>query len=164
LLCGEAPAGTALRGRIRAHHNFRLDDNARRPLLLIGAGTGLAGLLALLRWRARHGEGRNWLLFGERNAAHDRFHDDEIEALRASRLLARCDRTYSRDGPGEYVQQRLARNAATVRQWVHDGAAIYVCGNAVGMGPAVHDTLRDILGEETLSRLTRDGRYRRDLY
>ncbi|MDX5363342.1 MAG: flavodoxin domain-containing protein [Pseudazoarcus pumilus] len=164
LLCGEAPIGATLRGRIRPHHNFRLGDNATRPLILIGSGTGLAGLLALLRWRARHGLGCNWLLFGERNAAHDAFHAAEIEQLKQQRLLARCDRTYSRDEAGEYVQHRLARSANTLRQWVSDGAAIYVCGNAVGMGPAVHDALRVILGEESLAQLARDGRYRRDLY
>lgn len=164
LLCGEAPVGTVLRGRVRPHHNFRLGTNATRPLILIGNGTGLAGLLALLRWRARQGKGCNWLLFGERNAAHDAFHAGEIERLRQQRLLAHCDRVYSRDGEREYVQHRLARRADTLRQWVADGAAIYVCGNAVGMGPAVHDTLRGILGDGTLAQLTRDGRYRRDLY
>lgn len=164
LLCGEAPVGSVLRGRIRPHHNFRLGANATRPLILIGNGTGLAGLLAHLRLRARRGEGSNWLLFGERNAAHDAFHADEIAQLKQQGLLARCDRVYSRDTPGEYVQHRLAQSANTLRQWVADGAAIYVCGNAVGMGPAVHETLRDILGDEVLAQLTRDGRYRRDLY
>ncbi|MBA4742334.1 MAG: flavodoxin domain-containing protein [Azoarcus sp.] len=164
LLCGDAPVGSVLRGRLRAHHNFRLGDNAKRPLILIGSGTGLAGLLAHLRHRARRGDGRNWLLFGERSAATDAFHRDEIRSLKTRRLLARCDCVYSRDEPREYVQQRLAHAAHTLRQWISDGAAIYVCGNAVGMGPAVHDTLREILGDDMLTRLTRDGRYRRDLY
>jgi len=164
LLCGEAPVGTTLRGRIRPHHNFRLGENAARPLILIGSGSGLAGLLALLRWRARQGNGCNWLIFGERNAAHDNFHESETDLLKQQRLLARCDRTYSRDAAREYVQHRLAQRAHTLRQWVRDGAAIYVCGNAVGMGPAVHHALRTILGDETLAQLTRDGRYRRDLY
>lgn len=164
LLCGDAPVGTVLRGRLRTHHNFRLGDNATRPLILIGSGTGLAGLLAHLRHRARRGDGRTWLLFGERNATRDAFHAEEIAALKAQRLLARCDCVYSRDEPREYVQHRLAHAANTVRQWIADGAAIYVCGNAVGMGPAVHHTLREILGDEMLARLTRNGRYRRDLY
>lgn len=164
LLCAEAPVGTVLRGRTRAHVNFRLGESATRPLILIGNGTGLAGLLAHLRGRARAGDGRNWLVFGERNAAHDAFHDDELRDLEQRGLLARYDRVYSRDGAGEYVQHRLVRAADTLRDWVHGGAAIYVCGNAVGMGPAVHQALQDILGEARLAQLIRDGRYRRDLY
>jgi sulfite reductase (NADPH) flavoprotein alpha-component len=164
LLCGDAPVGSVLRGRLRAHHNFRLGDNAARPLILIASGTGLAGLLAHLRHRARCGDGRNWLLFGERSAVHDAFHVDETRSLEKLRLLERIDRVYSRDDPREYVQHRLAQQACAVRKWVADGAAIYVCGNAVGMGPAVHQALGQILGHELLARLTRDGRYRRDLY
>lgn len=165
LLTQEAAVGTRLRGRVRPHPNFRIGDNADRPLLLIGNGTGLAGLLAHLRARARRGDGRNWLLFGERNKAHDDLHGAEIDALEHDNLLTRCDRVWSRDPPhGEYVQDRLRRAADTVRTWVEGGAAIYVCGNAVGMGPAVHAALADILGNSTLDALTRAGRYRRDIY
>ena len=165
LLAGVAAEGTVFRARVRAHDNFRLGANATRPLILIGNGTGLAGLLAHLRQRARAGDGRNWLVFGERSAAHDAFHDEELAALEAADLLARCDRVYSRDTPaGEYVQHRLLRAADTVREWVAGGAAIYVCGNAVGMGPAVHETLCAVLGDAVVAQLARDGRYRRDIY
>lgn len=164
-LTGPDAVGTVLRGRIRAHPHFRIGDNATRPLLLIGNGTGLAGLLAHLRQRARRSDGRNWLVFGERNAACDDFHGAELEALQARDLLARCDRVFSRDLPtGEYVQHRLLRAADTVREWVDGGAAIYVCGNAVGMGPAVDAALRTILGADTVAQLALDGRYRRDIY
>lgn len=165
LLTQDGAEGRVLRGRIRPHPNFRLDDNDARPLLLIGNGTGLAGLLAHLRHRARRGDGRNWLVFGERNAAHDHFHGAELGALERNDLLARYDRVFSRDLPaGEYVQHRLLRAADTVRAWVDGGAAIYVCGNAVGMGPAVHGALAAILGADALDRLTAAGRYRRDIY
>ena len=164
LLAGASGTGLVLRGRIRPHPNFRIGDNAERPLLLIGNGTGLAGLLAHLRLRARRGDGRNWLIFGERNKAFDDFHGAETEALERQDLLARCDRVYSRDEPAEYVQNRLAGAADSVRAWVDGGAAIYVCGNAVGMSPAVHETLLAILGSENLERLAHEGRYRRDIY
>jgi len=164
LLTTDAPPGTVFRARVRTHVNFRMGSNASRPLILIGTGTGLAGLLAHLRQRARRGDGRNWLIFGERNAAQDDFHGGEINALERANLLARCDRVYSRDPAGEYIQQRLERAAETLREWVSGGAAIYVCGNAVGMGPAVHEVLTDALGAETMTQLARTGRYRRDIY
>ena len=100
-----------------------------------------------------------------RQAAFDALHADELASLEARDLLARCDRVFSRDAPaGEYVQHRLERAADTLREWVAGGAAIYVCGNAVGMAPAVHETLGRLLGADALARLAEEGRYRRDVY
>lgn len=164
LLTGLAPVGTGLAGRIRANRNFRLSDNAKRPLILIGNGTGLAGLMAHLRQRDRQGDGRNWLVFGERNAAHDDFFGAELDDLESRDRLARCDRVFSRDTPGEYVQHRLERAAPTLRDWMDDGAAIYLCGNAVGMAPGVERTLEKILGLGAVARLVAEGRLRRDVY
>ncbi|TVP89722.1 MAG: oxidoreductase [Pseudomonadaceae bacterium] len=165
LLCTEAPIGSLLQGRIRRNRNFQLGDNADRPLILIGNGTGLAGLMAHLRQRAQGDDGRNWLIFGERHAACDDFYHSELNDLEARDLLARCDRVFSRDPPGgEYVQHRLNRAQATLRDWVADGAAIYLCGNAVGMAPGVEQVLEDVLGTVTLKQLEAEGRLRRDVY
>lgn len=151
--------------RLRPHRNFRLGDNAGRPLILIGNGTGLAGLRAHLRARAAAGDGRNWLIFGERNAARDFYYREEIEALAARDLLARTDLVFSRDQRERlYVQHRLAAAADTLREWVAAGAAIYVCGNAVGMASAVDAALAAILGAERRDALLAEGRYRRDVY
>src|SRR2546429_257054 len=86
-----APLGAAITLRLRAHRNFRLEDNLQRPLVLIGNGTGLAGLRSHLRARAAAGLGPNWLLFGERNAAHDRLYGDELQAWCDGGVLQRLD-------------------------------------------------------------------------
>lgn len=164
LLTGLGPVGTELAGRVRANRNFRLGENTTRPLILIGNGTGLAGLMAHLRQRDRQGDGRNWLVFGERNAAHDDFLGPELDDLESRDRLARCDRVFSRDTPGEYVQHRLERAAPTLRDWMDDGAAIYLCGNAVGMAPGVERALEKILGAGAVARLVAEGRLRRDVY
>jgi sulfite reductase (NADPH) flavoprotein alpha-component len=51
--------------RIRANRSFH-GPEAATPLILIGNGTGLAGLRA--HWKARAGRphGGTWLMFGER--------------------------------------------------------------------------------------------------
>jgi sulfite reductase (NADPH) flavoprotein alpha-component len=51
-----------------------------------------------------------------------------------------------------------------LRQWVDEGAALYVCGSLAGMAPDVDATLRKILGDDRVERLRGDGRYRRDVY
>ncbi|GGC11262.1 oxidoreductase [Oxalicibacterium flavum] len=161
-----APLGAIVDLRLRAHANFRLGDNAARPLILIGNGTGLAGLRSHLKARAAAGQpGRNWLIFGERNAEHDFFHRDEILQWQSSGVLERADIVFSRDGERrEYVQDRLLASAEVVRAWLADGAAIYVCGSLQGMAGGVDAALRQITGGEGAARLIEEGRYRRDVY
>ncbi|MGJ4803801.1 sulfite reductase subunit alpha [Luteimonas sp. SDU82] len=163
-LCRHAGIDEAIDLRIRANPNFHppLDD---RPLLLVGNGTGIAGLRALLKARERAGARRNWLLFGERQQAHDAFFADDIRRWRADGLLERIDLVYSRDEPGpRYVQDALRAAAPTLRSWIEDGASIYVCGSLQGMAPGVDAALRDLLGQDALDQLRTQGRYRRDVY
>jgi sulfite reductase (NADPH) flavoprotein alpha-component len=164
-LCGGAQGGEPIRLRLRAHARFRLGDNARRPLIAIGNGSGLAGLRALLKARIDAGERRNWLLFGERNAAHDFLCRDELEAWRHGGALERLDLAFSRDGAAmRYVQDLLLAQGDELRRWVANGAAIYVCGSLQGMAGGVHDALMSALGPDTVEAMMGDGRYRRDVY
>jgi sulfite reductase (NADPH) flavoprotein alpha-component len=163
-LTAHAAEGAEIAARVRTNRAFHgpSDD---RPLILIGNGTGLAGLRAHLKARAAVGRHRNWLVFGERTSAHDYFHQDEVEAWRTSGVLARLDLAFSRDQDRKvYVQHRLLDAAEPLRAWVADGAAIYVCGSLEGMSGDVHAVLTAVLGAETMERLTDEGRYRRDVY
>jgi sulfite reductase (NADPH) flavoprotein alpha-component len=164
-LCEGASSDDVVRLRIREHGRFRLGDNARRPMLLIGNGSGLAGLRGLLRARVALGVRDNWLLFGERNAAHDFLLRGELEGWRAAGWLQGLDLAFSRDGAQRrYVQDVLREQADAVRDWVERGAAMYVCGSLQGMAGGVHAALGEILGEAALDQLGADGRYRRDVY
>jgi sulfite reductase (NADPH) flavoprotein alpha-component len=156
--------GADIAMRVRGNANFHAPADAR-PLILIGNGTGLAGLRALLRERIAMGRHRNWLVFGERNAAHDYLWREEIEAAHASGGLERLDLAFSRDQPERiYVQDRLVARAAELRAWVEEGASIYVCGSLEGMAPGVDAALRGILGDECVQGLLASSRYRRDVY
>ncbi len=149
--------------RVRSNANFH-PPASDCPLILIGNGTGIAGLRALLQAREQRGQHNNWLLFGERSAAHDYFFREEIEQWQQSGHLTRVDLAFSRDEDSAYVQQRLREAGKALQQWVDDGAAIYVCGSLQGMAPAVHTVLNELLGEERVEQLTEQGRYRRDVY
>lgn len=164
-LTEHATVGDTIALRLRPHNNFRLGDNAQRPMILIGNGTGLAGLRSHLKARAAMGAQPNWLIFGERNAAHDFYYQDEIEAWLARGVLARTDIAFSRDQAERvYVQDKLRVQAETVRAWLTADAAIYVCGSLDGMAGGVEAALNDIMGTEALEQLVTQGRYRRDVY
>lgn len=163
-LCVQLSEGATAPLRLRRNPGFQLGED-ERPLLLIGNGTGLASLRSLLRERARRGQMRNWLLFGERTAEHDFLCRDELLAWQAEGHLQRLDLAFSRDQAGKvYVQDRLREAADELRAWLAEGAAIYVCGSLKGMGEGVDAVLRELLGEAALAELQDSGRYRRDLY
>jgi sulfite reductase (NADPH) flavoprotein alpha-component len=150
--------------RIRTNRGFH-GPAPEVPLILIGNGTGLAGLRA--HWRARAGgpHGGVWLMFGERASAHDAFLDDELQTALASGVLTRLDRAFSRDpGDGRYVQHLIARNTDELVSWVDRGAVILVCGSLEGMSTGVHSALESALGADRFVELAETGRYRRDVY
>ena len=163
-LCDHVPPGGTVELRIRGNTNFH-PPPAMRPMILIGNGTGIAGLRAHLKARIAAGARRNWLLFGERNADRDFFYRDEIEAWREAGWIERLDLVFSRDGGAcRYVQEALYLDPAALRSWVEGGAVVYVCGSLQGMAPGVDAALREILGDALVDAMLADGDYRRDVY
>lgn len=74
--------------RIRTNESFHLiDDN--RPIICIGNGTGIAGLMSLLHSRVRQDYTQNWLIFGERQRNCDYFYQSTLEAWQTTGMLQR---------------------------------------------------------------------------
>ena len=150
--------------RIRTNASFHLiDDN--RPIICIGNGTGIAGLMSLISARIRLDYTENWLIFGEREQAHDFFYKDTIQAWQNTAMLKRIDLAFSRDQSEKvYVHHKLRDQAETLKTWIANDAVIYVCGSIEGMANDVDQALIDILGEACVDDLRQTGRYRRDVY
>lgn len=167
-LTSQVEVGGIVQMRVREHKRFRLGDNASRPLILIGNGSGIAGLRGHLKARANAKEGNktpNWLIFGERNAAHDFHFREDLREWQAAGFLQRVDLAFSRDQQTRrYVQDCLRESAERLHLWIEQGAAIYVCGSLNGMAGGVDTALADILGRKALDALNSAGRYRRDVY
>lgn len=163
-LSEHAPVGASISLRLRRNSGFHLPaDDA--PVILLGNGTGLAGLRSLLKARIARGQQRNWLVFGERNAEHDFYCREELQAAVARGDLTRLDLAFSRDQAQKvYVQDRLREAAGELQRWVDDGAYIYVCGSLIGMAGGVDEVLNEVLGEVAVEQLLEQGRYRRDVY
>lgn len=163
-LCDYTAIGDSIDLRLRSNSNFHPPVNSA-PLILIGNGTGIAGLRAHLRARIDAGARRNWLLFGERNAAHDFHFGGELQQWQREGAIERLDTVFSRDdGQFHYVQDALAAHSDVLRQWLDDGATILVCGSLQGMAPAVDKVIVDAIGEDAHQALRIAGRYRRDVY
>jgi sulfite reductase (NADPH) flavoprotein alpha-component len=156
-----APIGASIVARVHRNPGFHRVGGA--PMVLIGNGTGIAGLRSLLREAAHAGERGHWLLFGERQRAR-------LPVRRRDRSLA--GQWPSRaGGPGVlarwrsgYVQDRLRAAVDALRDWMQRGAVIHVCGSLQGMAEGVDQVLRAALGDEAVETLLENGRYRRDVY
>ncbi|NAR78203.1 hypothetical protein GPS50_00340 [Acinetobacter haemolyticus] len=150
--------------RIRTNESFHLiDDN--RPIICIGNGTGIAGLMSLLQQRNRQNYTANWLIFGERQHQCDFFYEETIQAWLNMGSLQRLDLAFSRDQEQRrYVQDVLREHADELKNWIEQGAVIYVCGSIEGMATGVDQALNDILGEDAVDELRQTQRYRRDVY
>lgn len=131
-LTAEAEIAAKIDARLRQHNNSRIVENAQRPLILIGNGTGLAGLRSHLKARAASANVNknappNWRIFGERNAAHDSYYRDEIDAWQKQGILQRIGLVFSRDHIEKMcVQNKLRDAVVTVRRWLADDAVMYV--------------------------------------
>jgi len=156
---------------VKPNRHFRLPSDAKRPIIMIGAGTGLAPYRAFVEERAAGGSaGPSWLFFGERNYTFDFLYQLEWQDHLASGALSRIDLAFSRDQPEKiYVQHRLLERRTEVAGWLSDGAHLYVCGDEKGMAKDVEAALVDILGgrekgQSALAGLRKAGRYQRDVY
>jgi sulfite reductase (NADPH) flavoprotein alpha-component len=160
----DSPIGSELTLRLRANPGFRLPPS-ELPLILIGAGSGLAGLLGLLDARVEQGAHANWLLFGERDPRHDCVLGDELQAHLDAGRLQHLDLCFSRDPHAPaYVQDALRAQASRLRDWLARGAHLRLCGSRRGMGEGVHATLIELLGEDAVDALIAAGRYRREVF
>lgn len=160
-LTAQAEVNGKVLARIRVNTSFHAPSHTC-PMILIGAGTGIAGLRAHLHERYLKDQQQNWLIFGERQRDKDRLFANEVDAWKDSGFLTELDEVYSRDGEG-YVQNLLVSKQQQLGEWLDRGAVIYVCGS-LAMGAGVNQALIELLGENELQQLIEDNRYRRDIY
>lgn len=159
-LHGLAP-GDAIEAFIRSNPDFR-PNRSRRPLILIGAGAGVAPLAGFIRGN-RHRPVH--LFFGARDSGSDFLYRDEFDAALADGRLASLTTAFSRVLGGGYVQDRLLEQATAIQQLVERGAQIMVCGGRE-MATGVHEAIDACLAPLGLSvdALKRKGLYLEDAY
>jgi len=161
---------------VEPNENFRLPADGNVPIIMVGAGTGVAPYRAFIQHRREHGhDGKNWLVFGDRNVSSDFLYQLEWLRYRKDGLLTNLDVAFSRDQNRKiYVQDRIVENGRQLYAWLEEGAHFYVCGDAKYLAGDVHDALHSVLqqhgglsdeqAQEYLNMLRRERRYLRDVY
>ena len=155
--------GDSIAAFIRSNPGFVL-PRTRRPVLLIGAGTGVAPLAGFIRRNDRHTPMH--LYFGGRDPAQDFYFGPEIQGWLGEGRLASVQTVFSRipEGGG-YVQDALRRDAERLRALLAQGALVRVCGSRA-MAKGVAEALDAILAPLSLSVATLKAkeRYAEDVF
>ncbi|EKJ67875.1 hypothetical protein FPSE_11939 [Fusarium pseudograminearum CS3096] len=118
--------------------NFKLPTLSSTPIILIGAGTGLAPFRGFILERARLQAvgkpiGKMLLFFGCRSPNEDYLYRDElVEVAQKLQGCLEIVTAFSRaEGePKKYVQDRVEERKSQVCELLQEGASIYFCGRA----------------------------------
>lgn len=161
---------------IEKNPNFRLPDNPAIPIIMIGAGTGIAPFRAFVQERElQEGAGKSWLFFGNRHFETEFLYQTEWQQFIKSGALTKMHVAFSRDSNQKvYVQHRLLEHGRELFQWIEAGAHIYICGDRTKMAGDVMQALHDIVASEGkltvddaqdyLNNLQRNRRLQTDVY
>ncbi|KAF5018728.1 hypothetical protein F66182_9287 [Fusarium sp. NRRL 66182] len=121
--------------------------NSDGPMLLIGAGVGIAPFRGFVQRRLKQANCANkvWVLQGIRDSLVDEIysgewgvHEEEVKRVVQSRV-----------GTGKYVQEEVRNQSDLVWYIINslDGR-IFVCGSSKGMGEGVEEALCDVAMEK----------------
>jgi len=155
---------------------FKLPANEETPVILVGAGTGVAPYRAFLQHReANNQKGKTWLFFGERSFHSDFLYQVEWQKLLKDGYLEKIDVAFSRDQDQKvYVQHRLIEKQKEIFEWLGRGANIYLCGDMKHMARDVQNAMLRIFETEGgmteekaleyLKKLKKDKRFQTDVY
>lgn len=154
--------GAVLDVFIRPNPDFRLDQ-LNKPHILIGAGTGIAPFMGFIRGNSDRKPLH--LYWGGRHRQSDFIGEEFLHNALSKGHLARLSTAFSRQGSGQYVQDRMLQDAAPLRQLILDGAKVMICGGT-GMATGVRAALETILETTDLniSSLKQAGQYVEDVY
>ncbi len=166
LVAERLAVGDTLPIQVKPNPHFRLPADPRAPIVMIGAGTGIAPYRAFLQERESIGAlGKSWLIFGHRRFTHDFLYQLDLQGWLKSGVLGEIDLAFSRDQPDKrYVQHVLWDRRDALRGLLAEGATLYLCGDAGSMAREVDATLVRILGQPAVDALITAGRYRKDVY
>ena len=138
MLCMRTSLGARLWIQARPS-SFRLPKRTTTPIIMLGAGTGLAPFRGFVReFVAEKGSrSRTCLFFGCTKSSEDFIYKEELLEAVEQKSLQQLITAFSREQKEKiYVQHRLRERGEEVKQMIADGGYIFVCG-ATSMGKQV---------------------------
>lgn len=166
---------------------------ARRPVVMIGPGTGVAPMRSLtwerLQWADELGShsqangsgattevgsiGQSVLFYGCRNREADFFYESEWQGLQ-EKMPLQVFTAFSRDQKQKvYVQDLIRQQSALLYRLLHaSNGLVYICGSSGKMPQAVREALIEVFqpkmdrgaAEAYLLAMEKEGRYKQETW
>ncbi|SPF81744.1 PepSY domain-containing protein [Pseudoprimorskyibacter insulae] len=154
--------GASIDVAIARNERFQM-PTSRKPVIMVGAGTGLAPFTGMIRHNTASRPVD--LFWGGRRPDADAIYGEEIAAWLSEARLARAELAWSRTDPGQYVQDRIRAERSHLIERLKAGATIMVCGGAA-MAAEIRTEFSALAAEIGLSldELKRRNRYLEDIY
>eukprot|EP01124_Arcella_intermedia_P011110 TRINITY_DN17575_c0_g1_i2.p1 TRINITY_DN17575_c0_g1~~TRINITY_DN17575_c0_g1_i2.p1 ORF type:complete len:365 (+),score=83.53 TRINITY_DN17575_c0_g1_i2:129-1223(+) len=185
-LCSTYLASLSTGGSVNVlikNNPVRLPDAVSSPVILIGAGTGLAPHRGYLlekfhqfKMNPDQENGKIVLFFGCRTSKTDFLYNEEFSEMLANapKFNFQLITAFSRENPKAYVQHKIWENRTLVWEMISQGAYISICGDAKNMAKEVTQTLQNIIQQEghqspenakkTIEELLSTGKYLQDVW
>jgi len=149
----EAQPGLVVSGELKSNPTFKLPQEANIPIVMIGAGTGLAPFISFMQYRnlqKTNGEkiGEALLFFGETHQKTNCLFCEEIQEWQ-NQGLVEAFYVFSRDqAKKEYVTQRLLEQSEKLWTLIHNQAEIYICGSQTTLAVSVKEVFIQIFQQQ----------------
>ncbi len=160
---------------VQPNKRFRLPD-ADKDIIMIGPGTGIAPFRSFVAERDATGaSGKNWLFFAETDFTTDFYYQAEWQTWFSTDVLTRVSLAFgnSSEEPFE-IQHKILQQAASLFEWMENGAYVYLCGEKDPMSKNAEAALLSVIGQEGnmtdeaakqyFETLKTTGRYMKDVY
>ena len=160
----------------RSNPRFHLPRQVEHPVVLIGTGTGIAPLIALLEQiEQQNSPAQTCLIFGDRRRESDFLYRSRLENWQSNGVLDQVITAFSRDKQTRYyVQDAMLEHGAYLWALLGQGAHLYLCGNKTNLERAIDQALLNIamtfgqLSEDEaqtfVADLTASNRVHKELY
>lgn len=172
----QAKVGQKLPIFIKSNPTFHLPEQLNAPIVMIGAGAGIAPHIGFLDYLAhQNAPVESYLFFGERHQAKDFLYESELENYKTQGVLTALFTAFSRDQAVKfYVQDAIREQGELIWRLIEQGAHFYICGSK-SMSKAVDEALLEIadkIGNQPfvddfnniIATLIAEGRLMRDVY
>ena len=161
----------------RSNKEFHLADNITTPVIMVGAGTGIAPFIGFLQQleQQHHNLPETFLIFGERHSRQDFLYQKNLDNWLNEGVLTNLVEVFSRDqAQKRYVQDAVIEQGEKIWSLLEQGAILYVCGSKINLSKAMDKALTSVAqrhgnlaidqAKEYVAQLSDNKRYRRDLY
>ncbi|WP_019557935.1 flavodoxin domain-containing protein [Thiomicrorhabdus arctica] len=135
-----------IEGSIKSNPTFKLPLDPSTPIIMIGAGTGIAPYIGFIQQRVNDkASGQNTLFFGETHQACSFLFADYLQRCQKAGKL-NLFTAFSRDqAEKNYVQNVMQKEAKFLWEQFEQGAIIYICGDQYHLAQSVEDTWIELI-------------------